>query len=103
MDEAIPRATTVAAAGTWPEDPLRDTVTVDFDDRFRRRRLYTGEGGLAFLLAPSGVPAEQAVAIGLLWFLTTIANGLVGGLLFLLDRTPSHQTPAQTPAASLQG
>ena len=61
------------------------------------------EGGLAFLLAPSGVPAEQAVAIGLLWFLTTIANGLVGGLLFLLDRTPSHQTPAQTPAASLQG
>jgi uncharacterized membrane protein YbhN (UPF0104 family) len=61
------------------------------------------EGGLAFLLAPSGVPAEQAVAIGLLWFLATIANGLVGGLLFLLDRTPSHQTPAQTPAASLQG
>jgi uncharacterized membrane protein YbhN (UPF0104 family) len=56
------------------------------------------EGGLAFLLAPSGVPAEQAVAIGLLWFLTTIANGLVGGLLFMLDRTPSHQTPAQTPA-----
>ena len=61
------------------------------------------EGGLAFLLAPSGVPAEQAVAIGLLWFLTTIANGLVGGLLFLLDRTPSHHTPAQAPAASLQG
>jgi uncharacterized membrane protein YbhN (UPF0104 family) len=65
------------------------------------------EGGLAFLLAPSGVPAEQAVAIGLLWFLTTIANGLVGGLLFMLDRTPSHQTPAQTPtqapATGLQG
>jgi hypothetical protein len=61
------------------------------------------EGGLAFLLAPSGVPAEQAVAIGLLWFLTTIANGLVGGLLFLLDRTPSHQTPAQAPATGLQG
>lgn len=49
------------------------------------------EGGLAFLLAPYGVPSEQAVAIGLLWFLTTIASGLVGGLLFLLDRSPNHQ------------
>jgi uncharacterized membrane protein YbhN (UPF0104 family) len=48
------------------------------------------EGGLAFLLAPSGVPAEQAVAIGLLWFLTTIVSGLLGGLLFLLDRHPQH-------------
>jgi len=48
------------------------------------------EGGLALLLAPSGVPSEQAVAIGLLWFLTTIAGGLIGGLLFLLDRHPQH-------------
>lgn len=52
------------------------------------------EGGLAFLLAPAGVPAEQAVAIGLLWFLTTIGIGLIGGLLFLLDRTPSRQAHA---------
>ena len=50
MEEGIPRATAVATAGSWPEDQLRDTVTVDFDDRYRRRRLYTGEGGLAFLL-----------------------------------------------------
>ena len=57
------------------------------------------EGGLAFLLAPSGVPAEQAVAIGLLWFLTTIATGLIGGLLFLLDRTPNRQAPAAASAA----
>jgi len=49
------------------------------------------EGGLAFLLAPSGVAREQAVAIGLMWFLCTIAAGLIGGLLFLLDRTPNHQ------------
>ena len=61
MDEAIPRATTVAAAGTWPEDRLRDTVTVDFDDRFRRRRLYTGEGGLAFLL---DLPEAQVLKDG---------------------------------------
>ena len=51
------------------------------------------EGGLAFLLAPSGVAREQAVAIGLLWFLSTIVGGLIGGLLFLLDRDPQHQPP----------
>jgi uncharacterized membrane protein YbhN (UPF0104 family) len=54
------------------------------------------EGGLAMLLAPSGVSSEQAVAIGLLWFLTTILSGLVGGALFMLDRNPTH---AARPAA----
>lgn len=53
------------------------------------------EGGLAVLLAPSGVAREQAVAIGLLWFLSTIVGGLIGGLLFLLDRTPNHQAPGE--------
>ncbi len=48
--ESIPRATTVHRAGEWPEAEARDAVLVDFDDRFRRRKLYTGEGGLAFLL-----------------------------------------------------
>jgi urease accessory protein len=48
--ESTPRATKVLRAGTWPEAQARDSVLVDFDDRFRRRRLYTGEGGLAFLL-----------------------------------------------------
>lgn len=56
------------------------------------------EGGLALLLAPSGVAREQAVAIGLLWFLSTIAGGLIGGVLFLLDRTPAHQPPATDTA-----
>lgn len=50
MSENIPRATHVAPAGTWPEAELRDAVLVDFDDRYRRRKLYSGEGGLAFLL-----------------------------------------------------
>jgi len=49
-DSAVPRATIVHAAGTWPEDQARDTVTVDFDDRHRRRKLYTAEGRLAFIL-----------------------------------------------------
>lgn len=48
--ESIPRATGVHRAGTWPEAEARDAVLVDFDDRYRRRKLYTGEGGLAFLL-----------------------------------------------------
>jgi len=48
--ETIPRATEVKRAGAWPEAEARDAVVVDFDDRYRRRKLYTGEGGLAFLL-----------------------------------------------------
>lgn len=47
------------------------------------------EGGLALLLAPAGIPKDVAVAIGLLWFLATILTGLMGGVLFLLDRRPS--------------
>jgi len=48
--ESIPRATAVRRAGTWPAGQARDAVLADFDDRHRRRRLYTGKGGLVFLL-----------------------------------------------------
>lgn len=61
MEESIPRATAVAPAGTWPEGETRDTVTVDFDDRYRRRRLYTGEHGLAFML---DLPEAQVLKEG---------------------------------------
>lgn len=44
------------------------------------------EGGMAMLLKPHGVSSEQAVAIALLWFLAGIVSGLIGGVLFLLDR-----------------
>ena len=47
------------------------------------------EGGLAVLLKPHGVTAEQAVAIGLMWFLTTIVCGVLGGVSFLADRRPA--------------
>jgi len=43
------------------------------------------EGLLQLLLRPFGVPPETAVAIGILWFLSTLAIGLVGGLLFMLE------------------
>jgi urease accessory protein len=49
-DPPLPRATAVHRAGTWQEDSARDAITLDFDDRHRRRRAYVGEGGLAFLL-----------------------------------------------------
>ena len=53
------------------------------------------EGGMALLLSRWGVAGEQAVAIGLLWFLTTIGTGLIGGVLFLLDKQTSGSTSTQ--------
>lgn len=47
------------------------------------------EGGMIALLALHGVPKTPAGATALLWFATTIIGGLVGGVLFLLDRNPS--------------
>lgn len=47
------------------------------------------EGGLSLLLKPHGVAPEQAVAIGVLWFLTTIVCGLLGGVSFLAERRPA--------------
>ena len=45
-----PRAIAVHPAGTWPEDQQHATVHVDFDDRFRRRKVYLTEAGGSFLL-----------------------------------------------------
>jgi urease accessory protein len=50
MSETLPRATQVLPAGGWIERTAKDVVTLAFDDRFRRRRRYVGEKGLAFLL-----------------------------------------------------
>ena len=49
-DPALPRATRVALAGDWDAGTARDTLTLDYDDRHRRRRRYTAEGDLSFLL-----------------------------------------------------
>lgn len=53
----LPRATQVLPAGGWVQRTARDTVTLDFDDRFRRRRRYVAQGGLAFLLDLEGAVA----------------------------------------------
>src|ERR671916_2405887 len=51
MDDQAPRrATAVERAGAWPAAEARDTLTLDFDDRHRRRRRYTGERGTPVLL-----------------------------------------------------
>lgn len=42
------RADTILPAGSWAD--ARDTITLDFDDRFRRRKAFVAAGGLAFLL-----------------------------------------------------
>ena len=59
------------------------------------------EGGMALLLSRWGVAGEQAVAIGLLWFLTTIGTGLIGGLLFLLDRQTSGSMETEEALGTL--
>ncbi len=43
------RATEVLERGSWSSEPA-DRVTLNYDDRFRRRVAMRGEGGLAFLL-----------------------------------------------------
>jgi urease accessory protein len=48
--ETLPRAARILPAGSWPAAEARDRITLDYDDRHRRRRRFTGQGGTAFLL-----------------------------------------------------
>jgi urease accessory protein len=48
MTDTLPRATAILPAGTW--SAAADHVTLDFDDRFRRRKRFDAAGGLAFVL-----------------------------------------------------
>ncbi len=57
------RAVEIAAAGTWPEAECRDRITLDYDDRFRRRKRFVAERGLEFLLdLPEAAPARDGDA-----------------------------------------
>ena len=47
---AMKRATDVVRAGRWPGAERADTVTLLFDDRYRRRLRMLGDSGLDFLL-----------------------------------------------------
>lgn len=46
----LPRATRILPAGQWQARTARDVVVLDFDDRHRRRKRYTGQKGTDFLL-----------------------------------------------------
>jgi urease accessory protein len=46
----LARATEILPCGTWPTEAPADRITLTFDDRHRRRKRYTAEGGTMFLL-----------------------------------------------------
>lgn len=52
------------------------------------------EGSLVVLLAPYGVPAPAAVALGLAWFLMNVIVGVIGGVVYLLSG--AAQEPGET-------
>lgn len=57
------------------------------------------ENAIEYLLRGYGVPSEAGVAIGLLWGMCTLLAGLVGGVLFLLERQPvAAGEPSGSPA-----
>jgi uncharacterized membrane protein YbhN (UPF0104 family) len=58
------------------------------------------EKALQYLLLEHGVPKEAGVAIGLLWGMCTLLAGLVGGVLFVLERQPAA---AADPSGSAVG
>jgi uncharacterized membrane protein YbhN (UPF0104 family) len=55
------------------------------------------EGGYVFLLAVIGINAENGIAFGLLLFVIIAVDSLIGGVVFLLKRTPE---PARAMAGS---
>jgi glycosyltransferase 2 family protein len=56
------------------------------------------EGGYLFLLGLIGVNAEKGVAFGLLLFLIVAVDSLIGGVLFLMKKSPK---PVDDPVAKL--
>jgi glycosyltransferase 2 family protein len=58
------------------------------------------EGGYVFLLAVLGIGTEKGVAFGLLLFLIVVLDSLIGGLLFLLQKSPKPTKVASEKAHS---
>jgi glycosyltransferase 2 family protein len=50
------------------------------------------EGGYIYLLAVIGISTENAIAFGLLLFLIVAVDSLLGGVLFLLQKSPAVAT-----------
>jgi len=58
------------------------------------------ENALTFLLAEQGVPEERALAVALIWGVSTIVVGLMGGVLVLLDRSREPVEPQRAEATA---
>ena len=52
------------------------------------------EGGYIYLLSAIGIGSEMGIDFGLLLFLIVALDSLIGGIIFLLQRTPG---PAERP------
>ena len=46
------------------------------------------EGGYIYMLAVIGIGSENGIAFGLLLFLIVVIDSLIGGVLFLLQKSP---------------
>jgi uncharacterized membrane protein YbhN (UPF0104 family) len=53
------------------------------------------EGGYVFLLAVIGIGTEQSIAFGILLFLIVALDSMIGGLLFLFQRTAASPQVAK--------
>ena len=60
MNAAMPVVRTVLTQGSWHAEPV-DTITLDFDQRYRRRVSLTSDGGRTFLL---DLPETRLLADG---------------------------------------
>lgn len=60
------------------------------------------ESGTALLLTTASVPLPEAVLVPILLRLRLVFTALLGGILFLLDRSPSVPTPHRRDAAVVE-
>jgi uncharacterized membrane protein YbhN (UPF0104 family) len=56
------------------------------------------ETAMANLLGHYGVPADKGVAVALLWSLSAVVIGLLGGLMFAVDRQPAGFGAESSPS-----
>ena len=90
----LPTAQAITPAGQFSAGAATDTVTLDFDDRFRRRKLFHTDAGRAFML---DLAEAQVMRDG---------DGLAlsDGSLVLVRAAPEPllEVRAETPAALMR-
>ncbi|MBC7432846.1 MAG: urease accessory protein UreE [Rubritepida sp.] len=90
----LPTAQAITPAGQFSADAAADTVTLDFDDRFRRRKLFHTDAGRAFML---DLAEAQVMRDG-------DALALSDGSLVLVRAAPEPllEVGAETPGALMR-